>query len=36
MNFGNTEVHGEAWLIDKSHKVEMSKEDDKWSGLVAR
>lgn len=35
-NYGNTEVCGEAWLIEESHKVEMSKEEDKWSGMVAR
>jgi hypothetical protein len=35
-NCGNTEVCKEAWLIEESHKVEMSKEEDKWSGMVAR
>jgi hypothetical protein len=35
-NSGNTEVYGEAWLIEESHKVEMSKEEGKWSGMVSR
>lgn len=34
-NYWNTEVCGDAWFIEESHKVEMSKKD-KWSGMVAR
>jgi hypothetical protein len=30
-NCGNTE----AWLIEESHNVEMSKDEDKWNGMVA-
>jgi hypothetical protein len=35
-NYGNTEVCEETWFIEESHKVEVSKEEDKWSGIVAR
>lgn len=35
-NYGNTEVCGKAWLTEESDKVEMCKEEDKWSGMVAR
>jgi hypothetical protein len=30
------EVYGEAWLIQESQKVEMSRKEDRWSGKVAR
>jgi len=35
-NCGNTEVCGETWFIEESHKVEVFKEEDKWNGMVAR
>jgi hypothetical protein len=34
-NYGNTEVCGETWLIQESHNVEMSKDEDKRNGMVA-
>jgi hypothetical protein len=34
-NYGNTEVCGEAWLIQESYNVEMSKDEDKRNGMLA-